>query len=74
MSSTDIPTICFDSAPQLMSDRQVAFALDVSLEEVRRLRGRRLLPFIRFGREYLSKTEAVRELVRARSLRGRKSA
>ncbi len=74
MSSPDTDTFQLDQAPQLLNDRQVAFVLDVTLVEVRRLRGRRLLPFIRFGGEALSKTEAVRDLCRARSLRRKRAA
>jgi hypothetical protein len=73
MPNPDTAAIQLDQAPQLLNDRQVAFVLDTTLSEVRLLRGRRILPFIRFGGEFLTKTEAVRDLCRARSLRRKKT-
>jgi hypothetical protein len=70
----DSAEIHLDNAPQLLTDKQVAFVLDVDLAEVRRLKRRKLLRWLRFGGQDMSHTEDVRDLLRTRHLRRAKAA
>ena len=59
----------FDNVPMLLSEKQVAFVLQIGLPEVRRLAQRKVIKAIRLGGETMYSTESVRPLRRARSLR-----
>ena len=66
---TPVDPVDFDSVPMLLSDKQVAFVLQIGLPEVRRLAQRKIIKAVRFGGETMYSTESVRSLRRARSLR-----
>jgi hypothetical protein len=74
MADTETDEVYLDTAPQLLTDKQVAFVLDVDLREVRRLKRRNLVRWLRFGGQDMSHTEDVRGLLRARPLRRQKAA
>jgi excisionase family DNA binding protein len=56
-----------DPSPETLNERQTAFALGATLEEVRTLGDRKILDTVRFGPEKHYWTESVRNLARARA-------
>jgi len=65
----DPDQVHLDAAPQILNERQVAFVLDIDLNEVRRLKRRNLCRWLRFGGHDYAHTEDVRALLNAKPLR-----